>query len=183
MIDHNLVSLGDFILEYGKDGVSKILSTFESGNKDMDDFIKNDAIYYHEHDINRTYLLFKGNNLVAYFSIAITSILFTEESDLDEKTRLEASIPLNRPKGEYLIGHIAKTKSAEKGMIDIIIPIIKSLIANVQNVVGGNVLCLDTNSKKLMNAYSKHGFSLLGDSPEVVGKRFKRMFCIIQRGK
>ena|GEM_PF-2565460 len=175
-----LLRLGDLI-EHDKNKVSKLLSAFNCGYSDMDRFIRYNAIEYHEKDINRTYLLFRKNTLIAYFSIAVTSISFTEESGLDENTRAKYNISFDRPKGAYLIGHIAKMKGAKTGMIDVVLPIVKSLIKNVQDIVGGNIICLDCNIKKLQERYVEHGFEILGTSPEFVGKNYKRMFYVMTR--
>ena len=148
----------------------------------MNYFIRRQAIDYHKRDVNRTYPVFKNGVLVAYFSIAITSIRFTEESALDERTRISSNIQLGIPKGAFIIGHFAKTKGTERGMIDVLLEMAKSVIRKAQKFVGGNIICLDCDNKKLEKIYLDHGFKVMGRSPEHIGGNFRRMF-LLMRGR
>lgn len=187
--DFILLGLGDVLARYGEERLLNVLSKFKSKCSDKDRFIGREALDRHKRNINRTYLLYRKNlsrsfeeNIpVAFFSIALTSIVFTERSELDEKIRKSLNITFNEPKVAYLIGHLAKIENEESGMIDVLMPRIKSLFVKVQDILGGNIICLDCDIKKLENRYIEHGFTILGKSPDAVGSGFKRMFSVISR--
>ena len=176
-----MISLRDLISELGEKKVSEMLSSFDSGVNDMDSFIRYHAISYHKSNVNRVYVIFKDRTPAAYFSIAVTSILIDKGTGMDEELRRTFNIVFGQAKGGYIIGHIAKTKGAEKGMIDLIIPMALSAILEAQKVVGGNIVCLDCDSKVLEKKYAAHGFVAFGSSPDYVGKNFKRMFLALPK--
>lgn len=64
-------------------GLSKIydLSKFDCGDKDLNDFIKNDTFIYQEKKLATTILFFYEENLIGFLSIAADSL----KLNLDEK--------------------------------------------------------------------------------------------------
>ena len=108
---------------------------------------------------------------------------FNKDSGLSEEIRKRFRLFFDMPSGGCMIGHIAKAKGMEKGMIDVIVPIAIGLIKKAQKVVGGNLICLDCDNKIYERKYAEHGFVTVCRSPEYVGGNFRIMLYMMPRRK
>jgi len=102
-------------VQFSEKHLSEVTS-FTSGNEDLDDYLKNDALFQQDQKISLTFLAYEelenGKKLLGYISILTDSIRINENSELDrffsEKGIFYKSIPALR------IGRLAIRKDCHR---------------------------------------------------------------------
>lgn len=87
---------------YEKLNSSHDLTSFSCGVKDLDDFLKDDALNYQERNLSVTYLAMYGGEIIGYVSLLADTIAY-------EKIKNDASIRL-REYPAVKIGRFAVSK-------------------------------------------------------------------------
>jgi len=162
----HLMRLSDIIEILGEDKTNKFLANFHcSRDPDLKDYIQHKAISHEKRSISRTYVLVdenKGNQIVGYFSLALTSITISMESKVSNSLKKRMNIYNDKTTG-YLIGQLCKndgiTEKLGKSMMDFSM----NLIKEGMRTYGGKVICVDCkDNEKLIRWYESLGFTDIG---------------------
>lgn len=161
-------------LNYDKTSVQEVLSSFEAveskSKKEVEDFLQNHAYDMEIDKQSATYIIVddekcdNGEKTIdGYFTIALKTLKFTE--DISNRTRRKLSGKSDEYIPAYLIGQLAKSKTAcaraGVGYLQTAISYIKS----VSEVVGGSLIYLDCDDE-LVEYYKKNKFTYLQKNKE-----------------
>jgi hypothetical protein len=167
-----LKSLRELLLSgYPQELLEKELREFScSRDSDIETFIRTKAIDYERSGLGRTYLYLDGSdentNLVAYITIAITSVDYAGVSRSRRKKVLSRK-PGRDSKDNFpglLIGQLARDDRYDSTLISgsDMIADAESLIDTVNQTIGGMLIYLDCKDD-LIKLYERNGYELLSD--------------------
>jgi hypothetical protein len=77
-----------------------VIKSFESEDKDLNDFLLNDAKNYLESLLAVTYLLQIGDETVAYFSLSNDSLI-KNDGEKPESNSINRTVPNNKRRSSY----------------------------------------------------------------------------------
>lgn len=167
----------DVICDIGEDACKSILSSFCCPlNKEVEKFIKTNAISFSRQHITITYLIFcdyqNKSYLVGYFSLANKFVLINEDS-LDNATRKKVikfsqydedldrrmlSMPLIAQLGKNFAPLPIKVNGK-----DLLRSALKQ-VEEIEHLIGGKTVFIEcSNQKKLYGFYSSEGFLPFGE--------------------
>jgi GNAT superfamily N-acetyltransferase len=139
------------------------IKSFESEDKDLNDFLLNDARGYLKSLLAVTYLLKVGDETVAYFSLSNDSLIKND----DERpvwNKINRFIPNNKRRRSYpavKIGRLAVTKAyAGKGLGSHILLAIREIYTNEPQRAGCRFLMVDAY-RHALPFYKKNYFKFL----------------------
>jgi GNAT superfamily N-acetyltransferase len=140
-----------------------VIPPFESENKDLNDFLLNDAKNYLKSLLAVTYLLQVGDETVAYFSLSNDSLIKND----DEKSawnKVNRTIPNDKRRRTYpavKIGRLAVAKKyARMGLGKRIILAVQNMYLNVPQHAGCRFLMVDAY-RNALPFYQKNDFKFL----------------------
>jgi hypothetical protein len=129
-------------------------------DKDVESFLREKAIVQEKKHISRTYLIFaigKEPELVAYFTIAVSSMNVTE---LECSNEMRKKMNINNDLAQsYLIGQIGKSDGSQKGLGKFVIKHAIDRIEEANAKVGCRLIRLDCKPS-LVKYYTDNGFTL-----------------------
>jgi predicted GNAT family N-acyltransferase len=180
---------------YPQELLEKQLGEFScTRDSDIESFIRTRAIDYEVAGLGRTYLYLEGSaentRLVAYITIAITSVDYTEVSRNRRKKVLHSK-PGRDSQNNFpglLIAQLARDDSFDGSVIDgtKLIADAESLIEIGRQALGGMLIYLDCK-EHMVKFYQRHGYELITSDEPLHGlyKMFKllpklpvkRLFC------
>lgn len=132
------------------------LTSFESTNTDLNDFLKNDSLNDQNELINRTYLCIWKNSIVGYFSIVADTI---EVQAIDETDRIEGYPYRKYP--SIKIARLAVDRRFErKGFGRFLVLAAIGLVLSVSEIIGCRYLTVDSKPESI-NFYEKLGFKVV----------------------
>jgi hypothetical protein len=145
-------------------------------DKDVESFIHDKAIRYERSGLSRTYYCttrrtvcgVDRTDVVAYFSIAITSIDFSDVSR-SCRARVLGGTPGRTSRdhfGGLLIAQLARDDKFDNEVISgaELIEICEGVIESGRNILGGRVIYLDCR-EELISLYERNGYKLMLDVP------------------
>lgn len=183
-----VIALSKLIREFNERDVQAILNTFESRDfsgkeeaHEVEDFLKNKAIYYDKNDMSKTHLLFSDYKeekvLVGYYAITINSLHFSKKQLSKLSSKLRGSLNSKATKRDkdtgnleiscYLIGQIGKNFNEDalktKSLTGIkILELAYQTILEAKDLTGGSYVYLEyEDTDKLRNIYKRFGFQEL----------------------
>lgn len=129
---------------------------FDCGDSDLNDFLKNDAIYYTKNNLAVTYLVADSNKVVSYMSLAMGAIEIKKhlfEKDIDARARIRYYPCLK-------IARLATDKRYRgKGYAAKMIYLAVTIAKEIRKRVGCRFLMVDAYpDPKLIDWYKKRGF-------------------------
>jgi len=157
-----LVSLNDLLESWGRDDTEMLLRTFRCEREpEIEEFLKQKAISFHEKHLSRTYLILSDDKteVLAYVTLSIKCLEIPENNSLSRSIEKR----MNVFKGVsqcYLIGQLCKADGAERGMGTKLIGIAISKIGQSFETVGCRTVRVDCK-KDLVGFYEKHGFCMV----------------------
>lgn len=183
-----VIALSKLIREFNQSEIQAILNTFESRDfsgkeeaHEVEDFLKNKAIYYDKNDMSKTHLLFSDYKeekvLVGYYAITINSLHFSKKQLSKFSSKLRGSLNNKASKKDkdtgnleiscYLIGQIGKNFNESalktKSLTGIkILELAYQTILEAKDLTGGSYVYLEyEDTDKLRNIYKRFGFQEL----------------------
>lgn len=139
----------------------RTINTFKCNKlgKDEEYFLKHQSINFEMENKSRTYLIFKDNSLIAYFTLTFKSIDLSRLSKNKSK-KLTAGESNDKNYPSYLIGHIAKDERVKiKNFISYILDQCLFILFKSQKLIGGRLVYLDCkDSFRLIKMYEDYGF-------------------------
>ena len=150
-------------IENGQEIVDGIISSFTCPiNKDVEDFLKNNAITFAKKHQSITYFVIdrKDSALVGYFTLAIKPInidaTLLSNTQKNKIERVSEKIDNNGKYSlsAYLIAQVAKNFNYKRISGNELLEFALSVIYNIQYEIGGMVVFLESEEKeKLMKLY------------------------------
>lgn len=166
------ISLSSLIKQFESNKVSldklrETLFTFKCcKNKEEEDFLHNDAIFFEQRNKARTFLLERNNQIVGYYSLAFKSINL-EAVSLSKRKDMTAGEAQSETYSAYLIGHIAKADGVYEKLGYYMLDSARDLIYEAQKYVGGRLIYIDCkDEEKLIRFYEDYGFKYFNTSPK-----------------
>lgn len=144
------------------------LSTFQSGNADLDGWIRRHALAAQEMDSARTFLLVDGERIVGYFSLTMGSVL-----------RANAPAKLVRGLAAYPVGMVLLARLAVdereqgKGLGALILAdaLRKAVVAG--EAAAARRIVVDAIDQAAVRFYERHGFVPAPEHPFRLYRRMK----------
>ncbi|MBR5501215.1 MAG: hypothetical protein IKV74_06790 [Clostridia bacterium] len=172
-------------VDYDEASLIEALSVFEceqnnESSMDVCDFLRHKAVQAEREGTTRTYLIVNDEQwskgvlqLDGYFSIALKTLHFskTDPSVLEEIF----GDPKKNNCPAFLIGQLARSQTAPKGVGGFYLEIAMSYIANVSDIIGGRFVYLDCEPE-MQSYYEKYGFSFLQNKR---GQHYIQMYRIL----
>ena len=162
--NHDIISIreivGDIFLEAYVKGT---INGFCCRDKDVEDFLKTKAFDFDNRNKSRTYLVFEGDKLVAYFSLSMYALVFGESTSKTAIKKIDGYSSEVKAVGLILIGQLGKDINLGKniGGADLLEWCFKA-IKKVQDVAGGRYAMLECQeAPKLVEFYESNGFKIL----------------------
>lgn len=177
MIGYNQVSLKDMITQLGEEKTKEILSDFLCPhNKDVEKFLKINAIVFAQQNIAPTHLIFasyKGEmRLIAYFTLTIKNFFISRKSLSNTLRRKVAKFgTYNKEMNGYyisapLIAQLGKNFNDNLNTLipgDELLKLACDKIAKIQQDVGGKIAYVECEDKPvLIDFYTSNGFVNFG---------------------
>jgi hypothetical protein len=141
---------------------ASVLGCFTCGtSSELDNFVKNDALYEQNRRLNRTFLFFHKNNLVGYVSLNsdLTNAVYFRKTDLVQKGGSDRPIYKSFPC--VLIGRLAvQEEYRRKGIGEFIVArAIGIILESVSKYIGVRFVTVDPKDEISRNFYkNKCGF-------------------------
>lgn len=129
---------------------------FDCGDDDLNDFLKNDAIYYTKNNLAVTYLVADSDKVVSYMSLAVGAIEVKKhlfEKDIDPRAMIRYYPCLK-------IARLATDKRYQgKGYAAEMIYLAVTIAKEIRKRAGCRFLMVDAYpDPKVVNWYKKRGF-------------------------
>lgn len=175
---YNVISIEDISEVIGEEKLKELLKDFKCElNKDVEHFLKNDAIQFYKMGMSKTFLVFttyqSKNVIVGYFALTdkITRIKRTAVSNsmkkrlmrFAKKDELDNYYTVSLP----LIGQLGKNYNNNYDKLitgDILLKLACDKIKEVQHIIGGKFVFLECEDKsKLKEFYESNGFVHFGN--------------------
>lgn len=155
----NIIQLTD-ILKYDNEAqLSQALRAFSCArNKELETFIREKAIGLEKQHHTRTYLIFKGHTIQAFFALAVNLL----ETSTLSRTLIKKLSSNHNADTQYIpcfiIGQLGKSDdSVIRG--DEIMEIALSILLEIHNYLGTRFVLLDAvNVPKVIEFYERHNF-------------------------
>ncbi|HOG36791.1 MAG TPA: GNAT family N-acetyltransferase [Paludibacteraceae bacterium] len=160
---------------------NKVLKPFESVDKDLNDFLANDAKSYSSSLLATTYLIENKEETIAYFSLLNDRILMDEEekSIWNRINRLIANRKRNKSYPAVKIGRLAVSKKyAKSGIGKDIISFVQYYYTDTQQKAGCRFIIVDAYQSAL-GFYEKMGFQYLTTKDK--GQATRSMFFDLKK--
>lgn len=150
-----------------------IYKSFDCGNDDLNDFFQNEAIYYCEQLLGKTYFFTLNEDpsiIVCAFTISNDSIRLPLLSP-SSKRRINRCIPYAKHRNSYpalLIGRLGVNKDFSRRQIGTqLMNFIKAWFINKNNKTGCRFITVDAyNTDRALNYYRKNHFKHIFSTEE-----------------
>jgi hypothetical protein len=151
---------------------------------DVESFLKTRAIDYEISALSRTFLYLARNTLdvVAYFTLALTSVSFSNISG-NKREKVLGRTPGRNTQDHFaglFIGQLARNDAFTGSDISgaEMLTDCEGLIEDGRNYFGGKAAYLDCRGS-MIAYYERHGFTLLSQTPSEAG--FYKMFKVLPK--
>ncbi len=144
------------------------LSTFQSGNADLDGWLRRHALAAQEMDSARTFLLIGDGRIVGYFSLTMGSVLRA-----DAPAKLVRGLPAY-PVGMVLLARLAVDEREQGkgfGAVMLADALRKAIAAG--EAAAARVIVVDAVDEGAARFYSRHGFVPAPQQPLRLYRRMK----------
>lgn len=168
--EYEVINILDLIESVGEDNAKNFLSDFScSINKEIEEFLHNQAIDYAKKAISITYLVLnKKSQIAGYFAITHKATTIPKNkisNSLAKKLSLRIDVA---PSNEYtasafLIAQFGKDTTINMDG-NILMKIVVSILQNIQQQIGGKLIFLEcTNVDNLLKFYKRHNFIIYNE--------------------
>ena len=164
--DYVAVPLEDILSDWGSENVKTLLNTFKCRDHDVERFLTEKAIQFHEKHLSRTYLfLSEGLSEVrAYVTLGIKCLKVPFNNQLSN--RIKKNMNLHKDISQsYLIGQLGKADGVEKGMGQKLLRFSIDVFSKSFRSIGCRVIRLDCK-KDLIRFYENNGFIMVSQEED-----------------
>jgi len=157
--------------------VKNAIQNFRCKDSDVENFLKNKAFEFERRSKSRTYLIFEGVNLLAYYTLSLHSLEFDESISKNSIKKIDGFSKSVKSVGIVLIGQLGKDINLGKSITGAYL-LDKCLRAalRVQDVVGGRYALLEcTEEPKVVEFYKSNGFEVLQKADEKYLQMIKKL--------
>jgi GNAT superfamily N-acetyltransferase len=144
------------------------LSEFDSGNEDLDGWLRSHALPAHQMDSARTFVLTRNDRVVGYFSLTMGSV-----RRADAPARLVRGLP-GYPIGMVLLARLAVDRPQQgKGLGALLLAeaLRKAIVAG--DAAAARLMVVDAIDDDAARFYERHGFIAAPEHPRRLFRRMK----------
>ncbi|MCL1986720.1 MAG: hypothetical protein FWG64_01945 [Firmicutes bacterium] len=143
--------------------VKNAIQNFRCKDVDVENFLKNKAFDFERRNKSRTYLIFEGANLVAYYTLSLYSLVFDDSISKNVVKKIDGFSKSVQSVGITLIGQLGKDLNLGKNISGAyLLDECLSAIIDVQRIVGGRYTMLEcAEIPKVVEFYRNNGFEVL----------------------
>ena len=149
-------------------GPRHLLDEFESGNADLDTWLKRHALSAQQMDSARTFVLVEGGRVLGYFSLTMGSVLRAAAPG-----KLVRGLP-SYPVGMVLLARLAVRSAAQGqglGALLLAEALRKAVIAG--EAAAARLVVVDAIDEDAERFYARHGFIAVPEHPSRLYRRMK----------
>jgi GNAT superfamily N-acetyltransferase len=149
-------------------GAHHDLSEFDSGNEDLDGWLRRHALAAQQMDSARTFVLTRNHRVVGYFSLTMGSV-----QRADAPTRLVRGLPAYRV-GMVLLARLAVDRTEQgKGLGALLLAeaLRKAIVAG--DAAAARLVVVDAIDDNAARFYERHGFIAAPEHPRRLFRRMK----------
>lgn len=166
-------------LSFVRLGVTSNTSKFDCGDLDLNDFIRNDALFYQQELLTVTYLFEnRDGEIAAFFSLSNDNL---RNNDFEKWNRLSRKIANRKRRKEYPAVKIGRlgVNPENRGIGSEIIFFIKNWITT-ENKTGCRFVLVDAyNRPEILQFYKKNDFMFLTEKD--VNKKTRLMYFDLKK--
>ena len=143
--------------------VKNAMQNFRCKDTDVENFLKNKAFDFEHRNKSRTYLIFEGENLVAYYTLSLYSLVFDETTSKNLVKRIDGFSKSVQSVGIILIGQLGKDFNLGKNIsgAHLLDKCLRAII-DVQRIAGGRYTMIEcAEIPKVVQFYKNNGFEVL----------------------
>ncbi len=150
-----MLDLSSFECRYIDDVDFSVYQNFECDRQELNDFLIQDALGYHQDCITRTTLVFVANELIGYFSLSSDALKLTN-SEIFE-VGFNDEYPITYFPAVKLTKLAISKNHSKKGYGSMVLKLIEGLLYDVPLAI--RFITLDAvNDERIINFYAKNGF-------------------------
>lgn len=147
--------MSDLSLQYIDEVECSVYQNFECDRQELNDFLKNDALEYHQDNITRTTLVFIQDKLIGYFSLSSDALKLTSSEVFE--IGFNAKYPITYFPAVKLTKLAIDKSYSGQGYGSKLLKLIEGLFYNMPLAI--RFITLDAvNDEKVINFYLKNGF-------------------------
>lgn len=163
MLNYDLYSVSDLIINLGEDMTSDILSGFRcSMDSDREAYLHEKAVMMEKKAMSRTYVaLTEDDDVVGYFSVGMKCMAVPKDVPISNSLRRKLNV--NNETGiaqMYLLGQLARSDDSEQGIGSRLLDDALDIIHRAYVAVGCRAVRVDC-SDDLVGYYMEHGFTFV----------------------
>ena len=129
------------------------LSALESGNAELDDWLRRHAVPAQEMDLARTFVLIRNDRVVGYFSLTMGSVRRT-----DAPAKLVRGLPAY-PVGMVLLARLAVARQDQsKGIGALLLAEALRMAVAAGEAAAARLVVVDAVNDDAVRFYERHGF-------------------------
>ena len=148
-------------------GPQHLLDEFESGNAELDTWLKRHALAAQQMDSARTFVLVEGGRVLGYFSLTMGSVLRAAAPG-----KLVRGLP-SYPVGMVLLARLAVDKMSQgRGLGSLLLAEALRKAAAAGEAAAARLVVVDAIDERAARFYARHGFL---PAPEHALRLYRRM--------
>jgi ribosomal protein S18 acetylase RimI-like enzyme len=153
------------------------LTTFASGNDDLDGWLQRHAVAAQQMDSARTFVLMQSGRVAGYFSLTMGSVLRA-----DAPARLVRGMPAY-PVGMVLLARLAIDQHLQgRGLGSLLLTEALRKAVTAGEAAAARLLVVDAIDDSAAAFYQRHGFIAVPEHPRRLYRRMKDIRASLNRG-
>jgi predicted N-acetyltransferase YhbS len=152
------------------------ISAFESGNDDLDSWLRRHALPAQQMDSARTFVLTDNERVVGYFSLTMGSVLRAEAP-----AKLVRGLP-DYPVGMVLLARLAvDTREQGKGLGSLLLAEALRKAVAAGEAAAARLVVVDAIDDEAVRFYERFGFVAAPEDPQRLYRRMKDVRASLER--
>jgi GNAT superfamily N-acetyltransferase len=144
------------------------LSEFDSGNEELDDWLRRHALAAQQMDTARTFVLIGRDRVIGYFSLTMGSVLRA-----DAPAKLVRGLPAY-PVGMVLLARLAVDRRQQaKGLGGLLLAEALRKAVGAGEAAAARLVVVDAIDDQAVRFYRRHGFVAAPEHPRRLYRRMK----------
>ena len=167
------VSIKDFIEKGSEEKIREAVKNFNCQDKEVENYLKQQALEFDRRNKSRTYLLIDGDNdeeliIWGYYTLTLKTLNLNENLSKSKIKKIDGFRSDVKTTEAVLIGQLGKNYDYKDKITGLeIIYSVFDAIYEVQKIVGSRIVFLECqNHEKIINFYANNGFVFLQNSSD-----------------
>ena len=178
-ISYSTHKLKNLIGNFEEEEINSLLKSIRcSINPDMEDFIRNKAIFMEKKDLTRTYIVVdpESGKPLGYYSLGMKCLRVPADAPVSRRTRDRMNVDADTSVSQsYLLGQLCRDDSAPKGLGAQMMKDALKIFKRSNELVGCRLVRIDCDGE-LRGYYESNGFRFISKNEQ---KNLDQMVIII----